>query len=57
MGSQSLAGLSVGELYKVSNFADSGKTLWIKCCKKIKGKAGADVMVVSIATEKSLCKK
>lgn len=55
-GTESRAGLDVGQSYDVTNFGGTGKTLKIKACRKESGGGlGADVMVVSIAMGGDLC--
>jgi hypothetical protein len=56
-GSEGLAGLNVKGLYKVSNFRNSGHELVIEVCKRDKGVLGANMMVVSVAYDKSLCQQ
>jgi hypothetical protein len=54
-GTDSKAGLSVGDKFEVPNFQNSKKKLVVEACKTKKGENGADVMVVSVALDKSLC--
>lgn len=56
-GTNSLAGLSVGHDYSISNFNSSGKTLIVKACKTMNGSAGGHVhvMLISVSMVKSLC--
>jgi hypothetical protein len=54
-GTWSLAGLSPGKAWTVSNYMSSGKTLIVKACRKVKTSGGAEAMVVSIAMNKDLC--
>lgn len=56
-GTNSLAGLSAGDNFKISNFLSSGKSLIVEACKTIDGSAGTnvDVMLISIALDQSLC--
>jgi hypothetical protein len=56
-GSDGLAGLDVKGLYKVSNFRNTGHELNIEVCKREKGVLGADMMIVSVAYDKSLCEQ
>lgn len=54
-GTNSLAGLSAGDTYQVADFDGSGNTLVIEACYAKNGSKGADVMVMSIALNKSMC--
>lgn len=54
-GSEGLAGLNVKGMYKVSNFQNTGHELFIEVCKRDKGVLGADMMIVSVAYDISLC--
>jgi len=55
-GTESRAGLDVGQTYDYPNYLGSGKTLKIKACRKESGGGlGADVMIVSIAMNTDLC--
>jgi Gametolysin peptidase M11 len=56
-GTNSLAGLSAGDQFEISNFNSSGTTLIIEACQTMDGSAGtnADVMLISVAMGKSLC--
>lgn len=54
-GTDSIAGLGSGQLFKVSNFNNSGKSLYIQACNTMRGQSGADIMVISLGLNKSVC--
>jgi hypothetical protein len=54
-GSDALAGLKESGQYLVPNFQNTPRTLIIEACRKRTGSLGADVMLMSIAFDTSLC--
>lgn len=54
-GSDSMEGLGVGGVYTEFFFEKSRRTLIIEACRATKGKHGADIMVISVALDRSLC--
>lgn len=53
--SENLSGLNETNLYEYPNFQNSSHSLVIEACKKGTNHLGADVMLMSIALDKSLC--
>jgi hypothetical protein len=53
--SEALSGLEATERYEVANFQNLPQTLVIEACKKGTNSLGADVMLMSVALDKSLC--
>lgn len=56
-GSDALSGLSAGDVYAEFFFGQSRQTLIVEACSEITGRRGADVMVISVALDKSLCEE
>lgn len=56
-GSDALSGLSVGGIYAEFFFGQRRRTLIVEACDEITGRRGADVMVISVALDKSLCEE
>jgi hypothetical protein len=56
-GSEGIAGLTENEQYVIPNYEHSGRKLVIEACRKIPGSLGAEVMLVSVALDVSLCSK
>lgn len=54
-GSDGLAGLKENERYIVPNFRNTTRALVVHACRKRKGSLGADVMLISIGLDTSLC--
>jgi Gametolysin peptidase M11 len=54
-GSESRGGLSVGGVFEIENFLFSGRNLVIQACTLINGTENAEVMVVSIGMDESVC--
>jgi hypothetical protein len=54
-GSEGIAGLKENEQYVIPNYEHSGRNLVIEACRKLPGSLGADVMLVSVALDASLC--
>lgn len=54
-GTESLAGIKAGGTYTIENFKNLGRPLIIEACQQKVNSRGAEVVVVSIATGKSLC--
>lgn len=56
-GSDGVEGLGVGDIYSKFFFEKSKRTLVIEACETRKGRRGADIMVISIAFDRSLCER
>lgn len=56
-GSEGLDGLKEKESHKVSNFKNSGRDLVVESCGRKTGILGADMMMISVAYDISLCKQ
>jgi hypothetical protein len=54
-GTDGLAGLDIKQQYTIQNFLNSGRTLIIEVCAKLIGQNKADIALMSIAYDKSLC--
>lgn len=54
-GTDSRAGLSAGNEFRIANFNGSTKTLVVTACKTLVGTGGSDIMEISVAMDKSLC--